>query len=627
MRITWRQRLEQQPKLTDFSRWPTIDRDSLPRARRKAFLRNQQIVVQVLNRDPFKQIARQHNLSIGRISQLMERCLGGDDELPPALTQGLIAYKVVVTKQRKKPLSTLHKNNGNACAFQSLLNKVPGLHKALDDMILAKLKDARYAQRLAPQAFHGEFKRILVECHWPQDQYPYTTASLAYESLRVYLDQRTAELYQQQQQCRQPASRNLGTPSKRYRALRAIQIDEHILDLNCAIHLQLNDELIPLRIARANVLVAADVDTNCALGYYLTPTRYPNQQDLLTLLDRCIAPWQPIELTTSGLSYAPGACFPSGLGEAFPISFGTVQLDNALMHRAQSAINLLCEQFGATLSYGLPAMPKVRELVESVFDRINQRFSHRVASTAGSHPTDPSKESYKNLKKPPVITFEMLDEMLSVILTEYNITPMASLGNASPLTLYQHHCDTQYIRHVPQLLAQHWQPLIGTAELVLHWYKQEYRMPHVNFYHAKYQGHELLKIASKDKHIRVEFDYRDIRTLHAFSLAGEDLGLLYAPTSWQRFPHSLATRQWIYKNTKHYHLNTRDPLSSYFRLLLESKGKPKMALALLRVYHEFTWGQTGSLVLGESDKPISSSLLTNKPRQHIWNSNTANHRG
>ena len=584
-------------------------------------------MAQALNSEKLKKVARTHNVSPGRISQLLDRCLGGENEQPPALTAGLIPYRVVVEKQRQRPLATLSKQRGSACAFKSLLDNVPGLFEGLDAMIQAKLKDSPYAQLLTPMAFHGEFKRLLAETHWPRDQYPYTTESLAYESVRRYLKQRTSELVQANQQRRQPLPRDLGTPSRRYRALRTIQIDEHVLDLQGRIHLKLNDELIPLRLSRANVLVAIDVDTQCVLGYFLAPTRTPNQQDMLTLLDVCVQPWQPLDLATKGLSYTPGACFPSGLERDFPISFGTVQLDNALMHRAQSVIDLLCEHMGATLSYGPPAMPKIRQLIESIFDYINKVVSHRPASTSGSYPTDPKKESRKNLKKTPVITFQTLNEALSVVLTEYNVTPKSALGNATPLALFQNHYENHFIRYVTREFRRQWQPFISTKEVTLHWYKHEKRAPHVNFNYERYRGPGLMAVAGKEKRIRIQFDRRDVRTVRAFSLDGKAIGLLQVSTPWQRFPHSMKLKEVIHKNAKKWRLNARDPLADYFRHLLEHNGRSDANLSVLRVYTEFTAGMSDKLLLAA---PIESSVVTpslsGKCSKHVWHPITANHR-
>ena len=629
MWVSWRERLVQQPELRAFDNWPRIPIDSLSREYRKAFLRNQTIVAQALSgTGRFGEIARQQNISRSRVTQLLNRCLGGDSIQPPALTQGLIPHNRIVENQRQRSRPKLSQPRGSACAFKDLLSAIPALPKALDAMIEAKLRDAPNAQRLMPQALHGEFKRILAEVQWPQDQYPYTSVSVAYESVRRYLHRRTNELILARLHRKPSSARHPLLHERTYRAQRAMQIDEHTLDLNGCVHLALDGEMIPLRLARASVLLATDADTHCILGYALAPTRHPNQQDMLTLLDQCFAPWKPMVLTTPGFEYAPGACFPSGLEQAYPISFGTVQMDNALMHKAHSVIDLLCRQFGATLSLGLPAMPKARRLVESVFDYINKTCSHRFASTAGSGPADPKKESRKNQKRPPAVTFETINEALSVILAEYNITPQASLGGATPLALFEHQCAAHFVRYIPQQFRQMWKPFAGSKEVTLHWYKHEHRIPHVNFHGVRYQGPGLMKVADKTKRIRVEFDRRDIRTLQAFDLSGNALGELHAPASWRRYPHILATRQFILKNTKRHHFNARDPLAAYFRHLLENKNQPKTALSLLRVYEEFTAGGNGGLVLGDGQSRSRGSRHSmRRPKRNVWNAGIANHRG
>lgn len=627
MPIGWRERLQDRPELRQWENWPVIPLDTVPRSRRTAFLRNQQVITHALDGHSLAEIAKQFNLSKGRVSQLMNRVLGGLATAEPALTAGLIPFASIGLRTRQRPLSTLTKQRGASCALQALLDQVPGLRDALDTMILAKLKDADYAQRLTPQAFHGEFKRVLAAAHWPTDRYPYTHASLAYESLRRYLHQRTAALRKAHQVKKLAKPRALGLMTRGFSALRTIQIDEHKLDLRNRIHLQLNDELMPLPIARASVLVATDVDTMCVLGYHLAPTDTPNQQDMLTLLDHCLTPWQPLALKTPGLSYTPGARFPSGLAGAFPISFGTVQMDNAYMHRAQSVIHLLCEQCGATLHLGLPAMPKTRQLVESFFDYISERFSKRVASTTGAHPNDPIRESRKNKKRVPVVTFQTVNEVISILLTEHNVTPTAALGNVSPLDLFENQCHTRYLRYVPEFLRQQWRPMLGSMVVPLHWYQQQKRMPHINFCYERYKGPGLFDVAGTEKKIRVEFNRRDIRSLHAYTLQGKDLGTLDVASPWRRFAHTIATRLWIHKHAKQYHLNMRDPLSSYFRWMINNRGKPDTALSLLRVYNDFSYSDESNKPLDCSDTSCGNTQMSTQSKpQFTWHRDNANHR-
>lgn len=627
LKILWRDRLIQDPRLCDFSQWPIIPTDSVPKENQAVFLRNKRIVAQALTGQSLKEIAENNALSPGSISQILDRCLGGDDGESPALTRALIPNTVLKVKQRQQALPSLAEPKGATCAFQGLLTELPELKAHLDAKIKAEVEERPDAEKLTPKSFLGAIKQFLAEHHWPQDLYPYTSASLGYGAARRYLEQRRAAMTQAKQAKRKSSpTRTFEPRNTPRRALRAIQIDEHKMDLRTRMHLILNDELIPLPISRATVLSAIDVDTECLLGGILVPTQSPNQQDLLALLDACVSPWQPMTLQTPGLSYAPGACFPSGLVNAYPISLGLVQMDNAWMHRAKSVIHQFCDIFGATLNLGLPGEPKARRLKESVYDYLNVHFSHRVDSTTGSYPTDSKKEVLKNQKKTPLITFQTTEEIVSVLLTDWNVIKRPSLGGALPIELFQHHLNTHFIRYVPQSIQQDWKPFATTIDVPLHWYRHEKRHPHVNAFYTKYQGAGLIDVATTDTHVRIEFDRRDVRTVHAYRLTGEDLGILYAPLSWQRFPHSLATRTWIHKNAKAYNLNMRDPLAFYFKMLLENRDKPASALSLLRVYTEFTADQPDKLVLSDDQPTLAVPSPAEQLTRYTWDPNNANHR-
>ena len=624
MLLNWRQRLVQRPSLWQFDQWPQMIMDSIPEHQRKTFLRNQQIIVAALGGKPLKTIAQTHNLSTGRITQLLDRCLAGDEDDTPPLTAGLVPFSELKPRQRVIPLPTLIdlKDNNN-CAFQALLHDAPGLKAGLDAVISDKLNDKAYAQSLTPQGFHGIFKNLLIEAHWPKDRYPYTQTTVAYEPLRLYLHRRIDELQHEKDSKAFTASPVIEN-SRDYRALKTTQSDEHTLDMTNKVHLQLNDELIPLRLGRACVLVTIDVDTHCILGYHRALTEHPNQQDMLSLLDNCITPWQPMELTTPGLSYMKGAGFPSGLSDAFPITFGTMQLDNALMHRALSVSDFLCDKQGGSLSYGHPATPTVRELVESIFDYIAQKVTHRFASTTGSHPTDKKKESRMNKKKLPTVSLRTLDEALSVVLSEYNVTPQAALGYAKPLDLFRHHCENHFIPYVPELIRQQWHPLLSQKVVTIHWSQDGHRAPYINFMYEQYKGSGLWQALPHNKKIIVQFDRRDIRHLHVSTLKGEDLGIINAPLSWQRFAHSLATRRMIHEHSKTYRYGMRDPLSGYFKFLLDNRDKSSAALQMVRVYEEFI-GDRSALILNKPGEVLSPSPSVTNNHRTTWQRNKANH--
>lgn len=624
MSLSWRQRLVQQPSLREIRHWPMIDIQQIKSELRPKFLRNRHIVAQVLAGQPMQHVAHAHQLSPGAVTQLMNRCLGGEAEQAPALTQGCLPYQRLVPGARRTPLPTLAEPRGNPQAFQALLAQLPALVPALDAMIIAKLNDDPKAQTLTPQAFHGEFKRVLVAAAWPTDIYPYTTASCAYESVRTYCRQRLKTLQAERLPSR--AASSMPQTSVSCRALRQQQIDEQTIDLRSKILLQLNDELIPLSVGRVTLLVAIDSDTDCVLGYCLAPTRHPNQDDMLALLDNCVRPWQAMRLTNADFHYPAVPAFPCALGESMPISFGQVLLDNALIHMAHSVRDALLEQQQATLILGLPGQPQRRNWVEHAFSFINQRLSHRPASTTGSHPRDPKRESRKNAKQPPNITFRTLDEALSIVFASHNTTPQQRLGGATPMQLMEHHFREHFMRYVPDCLRNSWQPFLGRKVVTLHWYRHEHRFPHINFAEVRYGGEALLPVAASDRQIVIEYDRRDVRTVQAFRLSGAPLGTLYAPRSWQRFPHDLATRNAINREVRADRFQALDPLAAYLQHALAEADTETGALQVLRIFQMYSQGGIQPLTL---DAQVSMPALTpvdSTSTLEPWSTRLAHHR-
>ncbi|MFQ3324834.1 MAG: putative transposase [Pseudomonadales bacterium] len=621
MQINWSVRLDREPRLRQLAEWPYVDVSNLHKSKRKRFIRNQQIALSVLKGVSIKHTATVHQVSTSFVSHILNRCLSGDENEPPPLTQGLIPDKRLNKGERRQPMDM---TSGQNYSFQWLLNHVPYMESRLDSMIKAYQSDKPYSQNLTPKVFHGEFKNVLREANHPTDCYPYNTQSVAYESVRQYLHKRSNELKRIHDQKAHKYISDL--PAQR--ALRTIQIDEQTMDLHTSIHLQLNEELIPLRIKRINLLLAMDVDTNCKLGFAIAYTKTPNQQDILMLFDKCIKPWQPLQLTTPGFQYEPGAMFPSGHPAITDINFNTLQLDNALSHFSHSVRDVICIQRSATLSFGPPAVPQTRNWIEAAFNYININFSHRANSTTGSHPKDPKKESRKNNKKVPLITLRTLEEALSIILTQDNVTPKSHLGATTPLSLFLDHHQNHYVRYTPEILRERWSPFTRRVNLPIKWLKKENRQPHVNFFYVRYTSshQELYTALRDDSYVTVEYDIRDIRELSVFTTGGAALGTLLASRSWRRFKHSLATRKHIHNLVKAHAFHATDLLAGYFRYLLEHKGNSEDNLKILKIYDEFTDSGDEPLILKPSQdhsydaiavdqttlkiKPWSTSLST-----------------
>ncbi len=598
--MSWRKRLAEQPWLADMQQWPVIELASIPKEHHARFLRNMHVAATILQGYTLREVSAEFGLSTGRISQLMERCLGGELEDSPAMSAGLIPHYPLTTSSRTSQLPTFAEPAGTRFAFLGLLDRLPDIKRQLDEAILAAVRRKPKAQRLTPRRFHQLFLYLLAEAHWPADHYPYTTESQGYAAARRYLNQQS-EVLRAQKNGRGYVSDQAAVDGCK-RALSTIQIDEHTLDLNAGLMIELNEQLIDLRLSRCNLLLAVDVATECVLGFLVVQSQSPNRYALLSLLERVLTQQPLPTITTPGFEPLSVPGFPAQLTPMPDLGIGTVQLDNAWMHHSSLVMDVLCRQLGATISFGLPKQPKTRALVERTFDYIERHLGHRVDSTSGSYPTDPNRESNRNARHPPALKFQSLVEALHLVLATSNHSPRPHLGGATPMALFREH------------LTRHWMPLSMihdgvsnppfslTKELPVHRLQNEEREPYVQFFYCRYSGKGLSSLPPEEKSIIITYDHRDIRTVSARTCLGRSLGTLYAPQSWQKFPHSITTRCYLCHKKKRHSFGQTDPLTGYFAELLKQPRSPKNASQLLEVYLEFTQDGRQVLQLGEQPK-------------------------
>jgi len=92
--------------------------------------------------------------------------------------------------------------------------------------------------------------------------------------------------------------------------------------------------------------------------------------------------------------------------------------------------------------------------------------------------------------------------------------------------------------------------------------------PHINFEHVRYDSRVLSGIAGLiGKQLRIYFNVKDIRHLHAFHMDGSEPGVLTAARPWCFTPHSLRVRQKIFSLIHQRKLSVReggDPVGAWF---------------------------------------------------------------
>ena len=617
MFLSVKERLEADPTLRNFSNWPQITIDNIPEHKRKDFIQNCRIVRLVLSGVKYREISKKYNISPSRITQLLKRCLEAANTETPPLTRGCIPFEIVKSPKRRINIEQIETGKGAKCAFEKLLESVPGLREGLDLKLNDFINDKPEAENIKPADFHKHFLLLLREANHPTYLYPYTTNSLGYETLRKYMNRRLIELRLKKMD-KGPlpwVPHHTKTP---FYFFREIQIDEYLYDAQSTIVLELSEELIPLRVSRFAVVLASDADTRCRLAYTIVLNMYASQSDVLDTLASINRFSPTIKLSTPGLILPPGYAFPNQISPDFArLALNLVSLDNAFVHGSNSLLTYLCDVHGATRFRGYPGNPMDRNVVESAF-RMLSLNAKRLNSTTGKNPVDPVRESRKNLKEPPAIRLSALEDAILVSLAAANNTPQAQLGGATPIATARHMMGSMPLRLIPKAIYDSWQSVQSRERVTLRWLERSVRPPHINFYYVRYCGRCLSNSEYISKELEVRFDPNDIRTLDVYSLDGIFLGKVNAPKIWQRFPHSLRTRRFIFQTKRSQRFAMQDPLTEYFWFQLKNKDKQKSALEIYRLYKEYTHGDNASTksqanVIIDSNNGLALSAPTEPP--------------
>lgn len=574
--------ISENPELADPNNWPQIDFDSLAEKKRAKTERNWNIVLAWKAGMTGVKIAERYNVSESFVSRLLERCFKKDRNGVYYLTRAIVTRNILVEPNRVSDPPTKFNEQGNRCAFTNLLSVYPALLLKLQLMIEAYLKKESWAQNLKPKHLHNAMMLFLRQEKHPADQYPNNTTSKAYESIRRFFHSEV----NRQVKLNSKARNVIAIPKTYRRPFREIQVDAQTTDVNTKVTLRFEDEVFDLRLSRVTLLLAICVDTSCILAWHLALTRSPSKTDLLQLFHNIHARWKPWDLKTPELQYFPGAGFPSGvIPEIKHVGLNKVSMDNAYAHQSRALIRHICDDHGGWINFGPPATPITRNYVEHAFNIVNNT-THRFASTTGSHPKDPIKETLKNSKKPPLLTLNSLEEVLEVSLAEYNGTPKRRLDGQTPLEDMTRAFKTQPVRMNFGSKKTELEPFIRYDERTIYCNKLELRRPHVGFLGLKYNNSELNDRNLGGTSVVVRYDLRDIRKIDISKTDGTHLGTLDVQETHRHRPLSFKTWQEIKKHEREKGSLGRDPVAGFMDYLLENKKTPKIATHLMKVYRE-----------------------------------------
>jgi hypothetical protein len=343
------------------------------------------------------------------------------------------------------------------------------------------------------------------------------------------------------------------------------------------------------------VVVIQEVVSKAILGYHLSLREECSADDVLLTVRNALTQWAPRTLSIPGMTYGPGSGFPSSRDPRFiGACWNEFSIDGALANLSLRVAGKLERVVGAR-SIVLPRrIPNDRPFVERFFEALEESGFHRLPNTTGNGPTDPRRDHPEHAAVRYRLQVEQLEELLDVLIANFNGTPHASIGYRTPLEYLCYVCE----------VGHGWprQADPGEVARVLNLFKsvtvrggiESGRRPYVHYLGVNYSS-DVLKFASHwvGQKISIEINVRDLRTVRAYAPNGAEIGVLRAAPPWHRTPHTIEMRQAVnalVSRKQLQYLEQSDPIMALLEHLesLARKGKsvPPLYLEARRVLTE-----------------------------------------
>lgn len=547
----------------DFTNWPMVDPSVLPEKERRIYLKRREAIILYFEQPQLTltEIANRTGITRSYINTLAQNCLKEDDFGCQVGYLGLIPYKAQKKYKRIKSSDRYNSRNGGLSgSFQALLELYPELNSFLEAQAKKRTKKISGVKEVKPsyKTIHKKFLGYCRELGIGPGSYPFSTREAGYRTLIDHIKKIQSESWDQS--VLDAGGRALTAPwrpdddhllPKPTFPYDAVELDGHKIDLRLTIKIHTPygvDE--PVECTRIWILALADVVTKCILGYYLVPATEYSTDDILEAIHHSFRAEMFSSFSIPKLSYNPGAGFPSSIyRELHYVGFKSIKADNAKANFSKKLMSVMTQVIGCWPDAGPVGMPNSRPIIESFFRNLSVHFAHRLPGTTGNKPDD-MKRALSDPKGDLslLITLEELQEMVEIIIANYNATPHSSLGNRTPLEVMKYFLDKEPSRFYRMSKSRQQDLCLFYESRVVTVRGNPARgeRPHINFESCSYSNDVLGNTVNMiSKEIIIYYSSRDMRKVRAFLMTGEEFGILHAEPKWRYIKHSLQTRREI----------------------------------------------------------------------------------
>ena len=475
--------------------------------------------------------------------------------------RGLLKHSRINGYVRQAPVKPDASGRGSAGALGALLLREPEFARRLERYILKTCGDRQLGESRRPRHavwawFLAELRKLGFEI---RNEWPFTVETMGYSSVIRLIDKtlsanpgRAARVVGGPDGERKMiAGDGVGRPA--LRPFERVEMDAHKLDGRfCVLMPHLSGGWVPKIIHRLWVTVILEVECRVVLGYFLSLGREVTKDDVLRAIKCALSAWKRPTISYSDVALLDEAGLPSSHHSDYVgMCWDETSVDGALAETCKTVVSKLEAVVGSRLrspadGYSARRSKDDRPYIETFFRTLSVRGLGRLSNSTGGKPSDKQGRDPDAIALASQFQLPYLEELLAVLIANYNATPHVGLNHRSPLAQLDYlRFKGTLPRHADQTLVEGLLSVRKTC--VVKGGYAEGHAPYVNFKGARYTNDTLASrhdLVGKSIHVISHLE-DDARVALASTEAGMSLGVLRAAPPWHRLPHSLAIRSAI----------------------------------------------------------------------------------
>ncbi|MCE5169692.1 hypothetical protein LQV63_10240 [Paenibacillus profundus] len=573
------------PEALDVKEWAIVLIDNLNENDKEVFLKRKKAIDMYMNNQPIKLIRTETGIDFESLRRLVRRCITMNDE-----NGVMLGYRGLIPNKRIRGYTRISQKNSN---YSGMFTQLLKTHSSLKDIIekyyfqnnKRLITDPKMKAKHIHKKFLEECRRIGIS----EASYPFNTETLAKRSLERYLKKLDNKSFVQAAgRYGESAARiasSTGSGSEHHisivRPLERVQFDGHCIDgiFSITFRTPEGDE-ITRELERIWLLVILDVASRAVIGYHLSTSIEYSAVDVMQCIRNAVVPKEKKKLTIPGLHHKERGGFPS---ECIPeMKWGLwdeLLYDNGKANLSKLVTDRLVNVIGSSTNAGPVALPVRRGYIERFFGVLAENGYHRMINTTGSHPRDPRRDNPKEKAIKYAISFEHLEELTDVLISDYNGTVNEGINNLTPLEVLRQRINRGLLpRVMPEEQRGETIFLSMKIQRKINGSVKDGRRPFIHFEGVDYRNDVLSRspgLIGTKLDLLVNVD--DLRVINTFLPDGSEFGALTGTGKWGITPHSLEMRRQINALRKRglIHFTSEDDPIDCFHRYLETQSVSK----------------------------------------------------